>query len=112
MHFLDNANNYKTIRFQWYNLGFLGEIESMDHKDGWGRFDSRELMHHDHLNSHDFNFFLPEGLAAGPLVNRFGARACLINTGILSSLGLIICACATNVLLFLLGLLFAGISMY
>ena len=48
------------------------------------------------------------GLAAGGLVKKFGARFCLMTCGIISSTGLVVCACATKVHVLFLGLIFSG----
>ncbi|XP_072014386.1 monocarboxylate transporter 6-like isoform X1 [Amphiura filiformis] len=52
------------------------------------------------------------GLSAGPLKKRFGARVCLMVSGLVSSCGLIICACATNVNLLLLGMIPTGFMLF
>ncbi|XP_072046348.1 monocarboxylate transporter 6-like [Amphiura filiformis] len=48
------------------------------------------------------------GLSASALVNRLGPRVCLMICGLVATIGLIICACALNSLMLLLGLILTG----
>ena len=50
----------------------------------------------------------PIGLSARPLKERFGTRLCFMLFGFISSIGLIICACATNEFVLLLGVVLTG----
>ncbi|XP_072035493.1 monocarboxylate transporter 13-like [Amphiura filiformis] len=48
------------------------------------------------------------GLSASALVNKLGPRVCIMMCGLVSTIGLIICACAPNALVLLLGLILTG----
>ena len=48
------------------------------------------------------------GLIVNNVVSVIGVRSCIMMSGLLSSLGLIVCALATNEIMLLLGLLLVG----
>ena len=47
-------------------------------------------------------------MLSGILVDKFGARVCLVMSGVIASIGVIICAIATNPLILLVGLSLSG----
>ncbi|XP_072044284.1 uncharacterized protein [Amphiura filiformis] len=48
------------------------------------------------------------GLLTNTLLVRFGPRVVAVGCGIISNVGLIVCACADNVYVFVIGILLAG----
>ena len=47
-------------------------------------------------------------MLSGVLVDKFGARVCLVLSGVIASTGVIICAIATSPLILLVGLSLSG----
>ena len=47
-------------------------------------------------------------MLSGPLVDKFGVRVCLMMSGFIASIGVIICAVATSTFTLLMGLILSG----